>query len=154
MADPGLFFTVCTLSSIAMRLLAGPYFDRLPKEIVLCSALVGLAACMAGFASVAEPGRFLLLAGAYGLCLGAAMPLANAVMFGHSSPAMRGTDLNLMLFMMDAGYVFGPLAGGAILAAGAGYPTLFFSGCACMATAAGMILPLATRSRRERQRRA
>lgn len=143
LADPGLFFTVSTAASIATRVLAGPFYDRLPREALLLAALTCLCACMAGFAAVDGPARLLFLAGAYGLCLGFAMPLANAVMFVHSPPAMRGVNLNLMLFMMDAGYVFGPAAGGAILASGAGFPALFRISGAFAALAAFFAAPLA-----------
>jgi MFS family permease len=139
MDDPGLFFSVYTAVAIAMRLLAGPLYDRLPKEAVLVAALVSLAACMVGFAMATDPRRLLLLAGGYGVCLGLAMPLLSAVMFGHSPPAMRGTTMNLMLFMMDASYVFGPMAGGAILAGGAGFPSLFLV-AAALALASGLLV--------------
>jgi MFS family permease len=149
LADPGLFFTVSTGASMAVRVLAGRHFDRLPKETVLVGALVCLAACMVGFAATTGQTRLLVLAGAYGLCLGVALPLMSAVMFGYSPPAMRGTNLNLMLFMMDTAYVFGPIAGGAILAGGAGYPTLFFTSCAFAAGAGLLVVPLVAASRRQ-----
>ena len=142
LADPGLFFTVSTAASIAMRALAGPAYDKLPREALFLAALSGLAACIAGFAATTGQGRLLTLAAGYGLCLGVAMPLANAVMFGLSQPAMRGTNLNLMLFMMDTAYVFGPLAGGAMLAAEAGYPALFHAAAGCALTAGLLAVPL------------
>ena len=147
LADPGLFFTVSTGASLAVRVLAGPYFDRLPKGTVLFCALVCLAACQAGFAAASGPARLLVLAGGYGLCLGVAMPLLSAVMFGCSPPAMRGTNLNLMLFMMDTAYVFGPVAGAAILAGG-GYGPLFLTACAVAVAAALLVVPLAVAGRR------
>lgn len=147
LADPGLFFTVSTGASLAVRVLAGPYFDRLPKGAVLLGALVCLAACLAGFTAASGPARLLALAGGYGLCLGVAMPLLNAVMFGCSPPAMRGTNLNLMLFMMDTAYVFGPVAGAAILAGG-GYGPLFLTACAVAVAAALLVVPLAVAGRR------
>ena len=143
LADPGLFFTVSTGASIATRVLAGPAYDKLPREALLLAALLGLVVCIAGFAATTGEGRLLSLAAGYGLCLGVAMPLANAVMFDLSQPAMRGTNLNLMLFMMDTAYVFGPLAGGAVLAAEAGYPALFFTAAGCALTAGLFVAPLA-----------
>ena len=142
MADPGLFFTVYTAAAIGIRLLAGPLYDRLPKEVVLAAALVCLAGCMVAFTAATGPQDLLILAGAYGICLGLAMPLLNAVMFGHSPPAMRGTTMNLMLFMMDASYVFGPLAGGAILADGVGFPGLFGVAAAVALVAGLLVTPL------------
>ncbi|EHJ47566.1 major facilitator superfamily MFS_1 [Solidesulfovibrio carbinoliphilus subsp. oakridgensis] len=143
LADPGLFFTVSTAASILVRVAGGSLYDRLPKEIPLLAALAGLAGVMAGFAATTGVIRFLILAGGYGLSLGVALPLLNAVMFGHSPAHLRGVNMNLMLFMMDAGYVAGPMAGGMLLAAGAGYPKLFWL-CAVCAAASGLcILPLA-----------
>lgn len=139
LTDPGLFFTVSTVASILVRITAGRFYDRLPKAWSLLTGLAGLTGCMAGFAVVATPGAYLLLAGAYGACLGVAMPLGNAVMFERSQPAMRGVNMNLMLFMMDAGYVAGPMLGGAMLAAGAGYPTLF-AACAGFAAASALLV--------------
>jgi len=139
MADPGLFFSVYTAAAIAVRLLAGPLYDRLPKETVLVAALVCLAGCMVGFTAATGPQYLLVLAGAYGICLGLAMPLLNALMFSASPPTMRGTTMNLMLFMMDASYVIGPLAGGAMLAAGAGFPSLFLV-AATLALVSGLLV--------------
>ncbi len=149
--QPGLFFTVSTVASMLVRVGAGPLFDRLPKETLLAASLAGLAATMAGFAGTAGEGRFLALAVAYGLCLGVAMPLVNAVMFGHSPPALRGVNLNLLLFAMDAGYVFGPSAGGLLLAAGAGYPALFAASAGCAAVSGLLVAPLAVRHWRQRR---
>ena len=139
LTDPGLFFTVSTGASILVRVTAGRFYDRLPKVWPLLAALVGLAGCMAGFGVTSTVGRYLVLAGAYGACLGVAMPLSNAVMFERSQPAMRGVNMNLMLFMMDAGYVAGPMLGGAMLAAGAGYPALFWT-CAGFAVLSGLLV--------------
>lgn len=147
LADPGLFFTVSTGASLAVRVLGGPYFDRLSKETALVCALAGLAACLAGFAAASGPAGLLVLAGGYGLCLGLALPLLNAVMFSCSPPAMRGTNLNLMLFMMDTAYVFGPVAGAAILADG-DYGALFLTACAVASAAALLVVPLALAGRR------
>lgn len=142
MTDPGLFFSVYTAAAIAVRLLAGPLYDRLPKEAVLVAALVCLAGCMVAFTAATGPQSLLVLAGAYGLCLGLAMPLLSAVMFDRSPPAMRGATMNLMLFMMDASYVFGPLAGGALLAAGAGFHSLFLVAGAVALVSGLLLTPL------------
>ena len=54
-----------------------------------------------------------------------------------------------MLLMMDVGYVVGPVTGGAILAANAGYPTLFTVCAAVAVTAAAFVFPLSFREWRE-----
>ncbi|GAB6037507.1 aromatic acid/H+ symport family MFS transporter [Fundidesulfovibrio butyratiphilus] len=142
MNNPGLFFTVSTVASIAVRLLAGPLYDRLPRELVLAVAFMCLAVCMAGFAATTSSRQVLVLAIVYGLCLGAIMPVLNAVMFSHSPPAMRGVTMNLMLFMMDTGYVFGPMVGGSLLAAEVGFPTLFHTAAALAVVGSLFVVPL------------
>jgi MFS family permease len=151
MRDPGFFFTIATAASICVRILAGPLYDTLPKHLLLVAGLAGLAVCMGLFACTTGETRFLIIAGGYGLSLGVAMPLMNATMFGHSLPRLRGLNMNLMLFTMDAGYVVGPVTGGALLAAGAGYPALFWTCAACAAASVGLILPLAVREWREKK---
>jgi MFS family permease len=150
LADPGLFFTVSTGASILVRVTAGPLYDRLPKSLLLVAALAGLACCMALFAGTTTETSFLVIAGCYGIGLGVIMPLFNAVMFGHSPPHLRGLNMNLMLFVMDAGYVVGPVTGGALLAAGAGYPLLFSVCAVCAAASGAFVAPLALREWRER----
>ncbi|GFK93922.1 hypothetical protein NNJEOMEG_01760 [Fundidesulfovibrio magnetotacticus] len=148
LADPGLFFTVSTGASIAVRVLAGPYYDRLPRRTAALSALALLGACIVLFPLAASATTFLALAGVYGSCLGVAMPLANAAMFLESPARLRGMNMNLMLFMMDAGYVLGPLAGGALLAGSGGFGALFGVSAACATGAALLYLPLAARELR------
>jgi len=149
--EPGLFFTVSTAASIAARLLSGPYVDRLPRRGLAVLALLALACCMALFARTGGGASFFLLAAAYGFCLGIAMPLLNAAMFLESPPALRPMNMNLMLFMMDAGYTLGPLAGGALLAVAGGFPPLFGASAACACAAAALAAPLAVREWRGRR---
>lgn len=150
LADPGLFFTVSTAASIAVRVLAGPYYDRLPKRLTALLAMLALGACMALFGRAAGAPAFFTLAGAYGLCLGLALPMVNAAMFLESPQRFRGMNMNLMLFMMDAGYVLGPLLGGALAAGAGGYGALFAVSAACAAAGAALLAPLAARERRAR----
>lgn len=150
LAEPGLFFTVSTLASIAARLVAGPFFDKLPKRATAMLALVGLCACIALFAVSRGGAPFFWLAGAYGFCLGMAMPLLNATMFLESLPRLRGMNMNLMLFTMDAGYTLGPLVGGVLMAGWGGFPALFTTGAACAGVAALLLAPLALKEWRQR----
>ncbi|WP_243360167.1 MFS transporter [Fundidesulfovibrio terrae] len=150
LAEPGLFFTVSTAASIAVRLVAGPFYDRLPRRCAAMLALLALGGCMGLFAFAREAAPFFALAGVYGLCLGVVMPLVNASMFLESPPRLRGMNMNLMLFMMDAGYTLGPVAGGALVAGGGGFAALFAVSAGCACAGAGMLAPLAAREWRER----
>jgi len=147
--DPGLFFTISTVTSIMVRIVVGPYYDQWPKRALLLVGLIGLGGCMLIFSGTTDETRCLLVAAAYGLCLGVVMPLLNAAMFLESPPHLRGCNMNLMLLMMDVGYVVGPVTGGAILAANAGYPTLFTVCAAVAVTAAAFVFPLSFREWRE-----
>lgn len=151
LTDPGLFFTVSTAASIAVRVLAGPYYDKLPKRAAAMLALLALGACMGLFAWGRQTAPFFALAGAYGLCMGVALPMLNACMFLESPPRLRGMNMNLMLFMLDAGYVLGPLAGGALVASGGGFGALFAVSAVCAAAGAAMLWPLAAREWSERR---
>jgi MFS family permease len=148
--DPGLFFTVSTMASIAARLVTGPFIDRLPRRLAAMFGLLGLAVCIALFACTKGGAPFFLLAGGYGFCLGIAMPLLNAAMFLESPPALRGLNMNLMLFMMDAGYTVGPIVGGMLLAGPGGFPSLFGFGAGCACTAALLMAPLAVKEWKSR----
>jgi MFS family permease len=66
-----------------------------------------------------------LMAGYYGLCIGFVMPLLNASLFDVSPPHLRGVNINLALFVMDAGFCLSPYAGGAFIASGHSYGSLF-----------------------------
>ncbi|EPR37694.1 major facilitator superfamily MFS_1 [Desulfovibrio sp. X2] len=150
--DPALFFTVCTAASIAVRVLAGPFYDRLPRAAASLSGLLGLAACAVLLATTRGEAAFLGLAAVYGLLQGVSLPLLNAAMFLTSEPRLRGMNMNLMLFMMDAGYTFGPLAAGGLLEAGGGYAGLFTASACCFLGSAGLLAPLALRELRSPRR--
>ncbi|WP_243310037.1 MFS transporter [Fundidesulfovibrio agrisoli] len=149
-ADPGLFFTVSTAASIAARLLAGPFLDSVPRRGTAMLAILVVSACMALFARAGGEASLFCLAGAYGFSLGIALPLLNASMFLESPPPLRGMNMNLMLFMMDAGYTFGPLVGGLLLAGTGGFGSLFgvSAGFACVAAALIALLALGEWRRR------
>jgi len=141
-ADPGLFFSIVFGAMIAVRLLGNAVFDKLPKVPALIFFLVSWCACLALMARVASPGALFALAAGYGLCLGVIQPLLNAAMFQYSPPELRGVNINMMLFMMDAGYFLGPLVGGTILAQGLGFPALFLTGAGWAVLAALLLSPL------------
>jgi predicted MFS family arabinose efflux permease len=142
---PGLFFSVSTAASLAVRALVSPFFDRLPRRSAAAALLVVLAAAVALMPHLTSHAAFIALAFVHGVCLGAAMPLINAAMFLESSPELRGANMNLMLSMMDAGYTLGPLIGGAILAGGGSFAVLFACAAGLTLTPAALLSPLAAR---------
>jgi MFS family permease len=148
--DPGLFFTVSSIASITARLVTGPFIDHLPRRLAATFGLLGLSAFIALLACSGGGASFFWLAGAYGFSLGIVLPLLNAAMFLESPAQLRGMNMNMMLFMMDAGYTFGPLVGGLLLAGSGGFPWLFGFSAGCACTAALLIAPLAAKEWRKR----
>ncbi len=130
-SNSGMFFTVSTVAVIVMRLGGSGFFDRGDKKKVLLGA--GLLFCLAlySFGHLYGQTLFFLVAAVYGACLGVILPLLNAAMFLVSAPNMRGLNTNLMLFMMDAGYVVGPFVGAGIMGAGYSYAVLFGVAACC-----------------------
>ncbi len=114
LANPGLFFTVSTLVNIALRAGANAAFDRIDKTLALVSALALLVAVFSALAWTGSPEGFLILAGLYGLGLGLAMPMLNALVVLISPAHLKSLNANLQLFAMDAGFFLGPLAAGLV----------------------------------------
>jgi predicted MFS family arabinose efflux permease len=125
LANAGLFFTVSTGATIAVRLFGSSRFDRLDKRRTLMLAYLVLAGCYASYSLVASPLPFLLAAGLFGACMGVAMPLLQSTLFHLADPSKRGLTANLMLSTMDAGYVLGPYLGGMMLGMGLSHAALF-----------------------------
>lgn len=75
----------------------------------------------------------------YGVGIGAATPLLNGLMFVVSKPEYRGLNTNLMLEMVDAGFILGPVAGGLAVAGGVGQLPILM-GCAGAAILAALLM--------------
>ncbi|MBG0775924.1 MAG: MFS transporter [Desulfovibrionaceae bacterium] len=135
MRNEGLFFSVSTAATVGVRVFCGRLLDRIDRFVMLLAMLLALAAVFVLFSLAGSGVALLVLAGAYGICLGFAVPQLNAAMFEISPPPLRGFNTNLMLFTMDAGYVFGPVLAGGLLAAGTSTAHLFawFAPCLLLA---------------------
>lgn len=130
-SNAGMFFTVSTIAVIVMRLGGSSFFDRVDKKHVLLGAGFLLCLALYSFGYLYGQTMFLLVAAMYGACIGIILPLLNAAMFLVSVPNMRGLNTNLMLFMMDAGYVVGPFMGASIMGLGYSYSVLFGVAACC-----------------------
>lgn len=138
MDRPGLFFTCYICSMLVVRSLGTPFFDKLNKRNGIALSLLLLAICMAWLGQTETEWIVLALAVVYGACLGVAMPLIGSAIFLVSEPQDRGLNTNLMLSTIDAGYVFGPLLGGALLAGGLSLSSLFYVAAGFAVLACGM----------------
>jgi predicted MFS family arabinose efflux permease len=140
--DVGVFFSVCMLTMIAVRVLGSMIFDRMNKPRLLKGVLVLLAASIVMIPLATSRLGFYLLAAVYGICMGVILPLLNALLFSVSPPPLRGLNTNLTLFALDAGYFATPYLGGAMVAAGAGFDILFYIGAGYVALALVLIAGL------------
>jgi len=143
-ANPGWFFTCSTAAEMAVRLLAGPLFDRLDKSLMLAGSLVCLAAGYFIMAHTSEPFVFYAMGLWLGLGWGVSMPLLSGLMFDISEPRFRALNSNLTMQMFQTGFFVGPLAGGLILVHG-GYFALYYSCGALLLASVAAAIPLRRR---------
>ncbi|RPI74640.1 MAG: MFS transporter [Desulfobacteraceae bacterium] len=116
--NPGLFFTLSTLSEIGVRLLAGTLFDRLNKPFLIAGSLFAIGLGYLALAACSGPVLFYSLGVFLGLGWGVAMPVLNALLFDISAPHLKALNTNLGVQMFQGGFFIGPLLGGLILAHG------------------------------------
>jgi len=114
--NPGLFFTLSTLSEIGVRLFAGSLFDRMNKVLLAAGSLAAIGVGYLALAHLAGPIMFYGLGIFLGLGWGVVMPVLSALMFDISPPHLRGLNTNLGVQMFQGGFFVGPLIGGLILA--------------------------------------
>jgi len=124
--DVGLFLTVTMVTMIAVRVFGAALFDRMSKLLVLQVGFALLIPCFIALPHAGDRTHFYLLAGLYGLCMGASLPLLNALLFSASPPSLRGANANLALFAMDMAYFLMPYFGGSLIAFGVEFGTLFY----------------------------
>ena len=128
LGDPGLFFTAATGVTITVRLFFGPLFDRFDKGKLAAASLLLFAAGVLLLTVLDSLAVFYAAAVLFGAGVGSATPVMNALVFTLSPPQYRGLNTNLMLEMVDAGFLIGPTACGLALAAGSGFPSIL-GGC-------------------------
>ncbi|MDD5475544.1 MAG: MFS transporter [Syntrophales bacterium] len=122
----GVFFTISMMMMIAVRVFGGVVFDKLNKPRLIMIVLVMLIACLAMLPNVVTLSNYYLLAAVYGVSIGVALPILNALIFSASLPALRGLNTNMTLFAMDAGYFITPYLGGMLVTLGETFDILFY----------------------------
>ncbi len=123
--EVGWFFTIATLVMIALRLAGGLFFDKIDKTRMLQVFMFLLVPCFVLLGHTIGNSMLYLMAGYYGLCIGFILPLLNGLLFDVSPPQLRGVNVNLALFAMDAGFFISPYLGGALIASGRSFGFLF-----------------------------
>jgi len=141
--EAGAFFTISTVVMIAVRAGGGSLFDKADKVKTMTLCMLFLVLWFLCFGLARSTVTFTMLSASYGLCLGIVFPLLNAAMFVASPEQLRGLNINLGLFMMDAGYFLSPMVGGMLLADGWPFQTLFYSCAGLLVLAVGLLAALA-----------
>ncbi len=146
MGEPGLFFTISSGVVIVARAVFARFFDRMDRKSLCAAGLIAMGGSLALLALVHLRSAFFLSAMIFGLGMGVATPMLNSLMFLITRPNLRGLNTNLMLQMLDAAWVVGPVLGGAIIAismrnnAGDGSELLFTASSAAFAAAVLVVL--------------
>ncbi|MFP9113086.1 MFS transporter [Flavobacterium sp. RHBU_3] len=110
--NKGMFFMVLTLTSLAMRFLAGKASDKYGRVTVLRWGLVVLFIALV-LTGIATTKLFLLFAaGVYGIAQGILSPAINAWMVDLSSPEHRGKAVATGYMAMETGIGFGAAIAG------------------------------------------
>lgn len=115
LANVSLFFPIATSMMALARLAGGWLFDRFSKVALSATALATVAL---GYFAIAIPSSeetFYFIAGLCGLGWGIAIPLQAAFMHDLSAESSRPMNQNLLLAMMQGGFVLGPILGARII---------------------------------------
>ncbi|GAB4400939.1 MAG: MFS transporter [Microscillaceae bacterium] len=110
--NKGLFFSVYTLSSLGVRLIAGRISDLYGRKIVLQWALVVMVVAMACIAYAQTPTQFLWGAGIFGLAVGMSSPTLFAWTIDLSREAHRGRAIATVFIALEVGIGMGALLSG------------------------------------------
>jgi MFS family permease len=105
--NKGLFFTVFTVSSLAIRFLAGKVSDEYGRRPVLRLASLIITAAMLLLAFSTSTVSFLLAGMVFGIGTGMYSPTAQAWTVDLSNSGNRGRALATMYIAMEAGIGLG-----------------------------------------------
>jgi MFS family permease len=110
LGNPGLFYTVYAVVSLAVRSPAGRQSDRAGRRIVIAPALAVAAASLAVLGLARSQGVFLAAAALYGVGFGAAQPALLAMTADRAAPEERGRAMGTLYTAWELG-----ISGGAML---------------------------------------
>jgi MFS family permease len=114
--NKGLFFTIFTLSSIVVRLLAGRVSDRYGREIVLKVSTALLTVCMLLVGFSFQPQHLFIIAVGYGLAHGMTSPTLFAWATDLADDKFKGRAISSLYIFMELGIGLGAVLSGFIYA--------------------------------------
>jgi MFS family permease len=125
----GYFFTIFTISSLMVRIVAGRISDRFGRSSVVMVATLLYAAAMVALALADSKGIFFLSGVIFGLGTGMNTPTLFAWTVDLSDPKRRGRAMATVFMALELGITIGALASGWLYANNAAnFPATFLSG--------------------------
>jgi len=110
--NKGSFFMVFTVSSLAIRFLAGKASDQLGRGMVTSVGLLVLLLALLLMAFFITSTGLLVAAAVYGLAMGMLSPALNAWTVDLSPSDQRGKGISTMFIALEAGIGLGALLSG------------------------------------------
>ncbi len=110
--NKGVFFTIFTISSIAIRIIAGKLSDKIGRVPVLMAGCVFQALAMIAIAVSHDIGMFYLGAFTFGVATGLVSPAVYAWTIDLSDQRFRGRGLATMFIALEVGIGAGGLVSG------------------------------------------
>ncbi len=111
-ANKGSFFIVFTVTSLAIRFVAGKASDRLGRKVITIVGLLVLLISLVLMAALQFPNGLLLAAGIYGFSMGILSPALSAWTFDLSPEGQKGKGVATMFIALEAGIGLGALFSG------------------------------------------
>ncbi len=135
LGNPGLFFTVFAVATVAVRPLAGHVADRVGRRAVIAPALAVAAASLGLLAFAGSPAGLLAAAALYGVGFGAGQPALLAMATDRVPAPERGRAMGTVYTAWELGISGGSMLLG-VCAARLGYAAMWGIAGACAAAGA------------------
>ena len=140
LGNPGLFYTVYSLTNIIALLAAGPVADRLGRSAVIIPGLLSTSAAMFFLAVASEQWIFLAAGFLSGAAFGLIQPGIQSLTVDRVTPRERGGAIATLQQAWDIGgfggaFVMGPIGGAVSVGA-----TFVMVGVGTMVGAAGFVV--------------
>jgi len=138
----GLFFTVFTVASVAVRFAAGKASDKYGRANILKVSTLSIAIAMFLIGNVTTVNEFIGVAVIFGLAVGMNSPTIFAWTVDLADPRYRGRAMATMFIALEIGIIIGGLLSGFLYNNNPENFFITFSGCGIFAFIAFLYLIL------------